>query len=155
MGAYDCKRDPRGNGRSDRPDGAAAYSLDHTVADALAVLDATNVASTIIVGLSSGGMLACILAAHHSKRVKAAILAGTSASVGPGYPYMTPQHFLAQRETFEGWNKYNREHWLADYPDFADHFIRNIFTEPHSSKQIEDGVEWARETSGAVLASVM
>lgn len=68
---------------------------------------------------------------------------------------MTPQHFLAQREAFEGWNKYNREHWLTDYPDFADHFIRNIFTEPHSSKQIEDGVEWAQETSGAVLAKTV
>jgi pimeloyl-ACP methyl ester carboxylesterase len=147
--------DPRGNGKSDRPADVASYSLENYVADAIAVMDATNTGSAVVVGLSYGGLLASVLAAHHPERVRAAILVGTASTIGPGYPYMTPQHFLAQRETFEGWNKYNREHWLADYPDFADHFIRNIFTEPHSSKQIEDGVEWAQETSGAVLAKTV
>jgi len=33
--------DGRGNGKSDRPDEVAAYSLEHYVADALAVMDAT------------------------------------------------------------------------------------------------------------------
>jgi pimeloyl-ACP methyl ester carboxylesterase/predicted glycosyltransferase len=147
--------DPRGNGKSDRPADVASYSLENYVADAIAVMDATNAGSAVVVGLSYGGLLASILAAHHRERVRAAILVGTASTIGPGYPYMTPQHFLAQRETFEGWNKYNRDHWLADYPDFADHFIRNIFTEPHSSKQIEDGIEWAQETSGAVLAKTV
>ena len=34
--------DARGNGRSDRPDDVAAYSLANCVADALAVMDATD-----------------------------------------------------------------------------------------------------------------
>src|SRR5579875_3461480 len=34
--------DGRGNGRSDRPDGAEAYSIDEFAADALTVMDATN-----------------------------------------------------------------------------------------------------------------
>ncbi len=144
--------DPRGNGRSDRPADVAAYSLDQYVADALAVMDATEAGAAIVVGLSFGGMLTCVLAAHYPERVKAAILAGTSASIGPGYPYMTPRHFAAKPERFEGWDKYNREHWLADYPDFARHFVSNIFSEPHSTKQIEDGLEWANGTDGAVLA---
>src|SRR5829696_2062013 len=113
--------DPRGNGRSDRPTDVEAYSLDNYVADALAVMDATEAGSAIIVGLSFGGMLACVLAAYHPERVKAAILAGTSASIGPTYPYMTPQHFAAKLDRFEGWDKYNREHWLKAYPDFARH----------------------------------
>ena len=28
----------------------------------------------------------------------------------------------------------------ANYPDFAEHFVKNIFSEPHSTKQIEDGI---------------
>ena len=68
---------------------------------------------------------------------------------------MTPQHFIAKQERFEGWNKYNREHWLADYPDFAEHFVRNIFSEPHSTKQIEDGIDWAGDTSGPVLVKTV
>ncbi len=147
--------DPRGNGKSDRPADAAAYSLDHYVADALAVMDATQIGSAVIVGLSFGGMLACILAAHYPERVKAAILAGTSSSIGPGYPYMSPQHFAAKPAQFEGWDKYNREYWLAKYPDFAEHFVSNIFSDPHSTKQIEDGIEWANETDGAVLAKTV
>ena len=76
-----------GKGRSDRPVDVAAYSLENYVADALAVMDATETGQAILVGLSFGGMLACVLAAHHPERVKAAIVVGTSASIGPGYPY--------------------------------------------------------------------
>ena len=147
--------DGRGNGKSDRPADVASYSLDNYVADALAVMDASDAGNAIVVGLSFAGMLACVLAAHHPDRVRAAILAGTAASIGPGYPYMTPQHFLVRHDRFEGWNKYNREHWLADYPDFAEYFLRNIFSEPHSTKQIEDGIGWAHDTDGAVLAKTV
>jgi len=44
-------RRPR-NGRSDRPDDVAAYSLANCVADALAVMDATDAGQAIVVGLS-------------------------------------------------------------------------------------------------------
>jgi pimeloyl-ACP methyl ester carboxylesterase/predicted glycosyltransferase len=144
--------DGRGNGQSDRPDDVAAYSLENYVTDLLAVMDATDTREAILVGLSFGGTVASVVAAHHPERVKAAILVGTSASIGPAYPYMSPEHFLTPRENFDGWNKYNREHWLADYPDFAEFFVRNIFSEPHSTRQIEEGIEWAGETDGAVLA---
>jgi pimeloyl-ACP methyl ester carboxylesterase/predicted glycosyltransferase len=144
--------DGRGNGKSDRPADVAAYSLDHQIADALAVMDAARAGKAILVGLSLGGMLACVLAAHHPERVTAAILAGTAATIGPNFPYMTASHFLAARERFDGWDKYNRAYWLADYPDFAEHFVRNIFSEPHSSRQIEDGLDWASGTTGPVLA---
>ncbi|POR49007.1 alpha/beta hydrolase [Bosea psychrotolerans] len=143
--------DGRGNGKSDRPAAVAAYALDNYLADALAVMDAAEAGEAILVGLSFGGMLACALAAHHPERAKAAILGGTSASIGPGHPYATPQHFLAKHERFEGWNKYNREYWLRNYPDFADYFVRNIFSDPHSTKQIEDAIGWASETTGSVL----
>jgi pimeloyl-ACP methyl ester carboxylesterase len=147
--------DGRGNGKSDRPDDVASYSLDNYVADTLAVMDATNTRDAILVGLSFGAMLACILAAYHPDRVKAAILAGTAASIGPGNPYTTPQHFLTKQQAFDGWRKYNRDHWLAHYPDFAEFFICNIASEPHSTKQIEDAVGWANETAGNVLAKTV
>ena len=72
--------DGRGNGKSDRPAESAAYSLDNYVADALAVMDATEAGEAILVGLSFGGLLACMLAAYHPERVKAAILVGTVAT---------------------------------------------------------------------------
>ena len=147
--------DGRGNGKSDRPAEVAAYSLEHSIADALAVMDATGVDKAILVGLSLGGMHGCVLAAHHSERVSALVLGGTSAVIGPSHPYMTPRHFLTTQKEFEGWNKYNRQYWLSNYPDFAEHFVRNIFSEPHSTKQIEDGIDWARDTTGSVLVKTV
>jgi pimeloyl-ACP methyl ester carboxylesterase/predicted glycosyltransferase len=147
--------DGRGNGKSDRPAEVAAYSLDNYVADALAVMDATKAGQAIIVGLSYGGMLASVLAAHHPERVKAAILIGTVASIGTVFPYLRPKHFFTKRESFEGWDKFNREHWLTDYPDFAAYFTTNICSEPHSTRQIEDGVAWASDTSGEVLVKTV
>jgi pimeloyl-ACP methyl ester carboxylesterase/predicted glycosyltransferase len=147
--------DALGNGRSDRPDDTAAYSLDNCVADALAVMDATDAGQAILVGLSFGGLLACCLAAYHPERVKAIVVAGVAGVVGPSHQHMTPKHFLTPRETFEGWDKYNRAYWLADYPDFTRHFISSIFPEPHSTKQIEDGVAWANETDGPVLVKTV
>ena len=142
--------DGRGNGKSDRPADAAAYSLDNYVADALAVMDAAETSQAILVGLSLGGLHACVLAAYHPARVKAAILVGTVAVIGHGYRHLTPKHFLAKRERFDGWDKYNRDYWLVNYPDFAEHFIHNVCSEPHSTKQIEDGIAWANETTGPV-----
>jgi pimeloyl-ACP methyl ester carboxylesterase/predicted glycosyltransferase len=147
--------DARGNGKSDRPVQAAAYALDNFLADAIAVMDATDTGEGILVGLSQGAFHACALAAYHAERVKAAVLVGTVATIGPGYPYLTPRHFTAERERFEGWDKFNRAYWLAQYPDFAEHFIRNICSEPHSTKQIEDGVVWAGETTGPVLVKTV
>jgi len=144
--------DARGNGKSDRPADVGGYSLDNHIADALAVLDATATDKAILVGLSFGALLASVLAAHHSDRVKAAVLVGAITSIGPAnYPYLAPRHFEAKRERYEGWDKFNREYWLANYPDFAEHFVRNIHSEPHSTKQIEDGIGWAGDTTGPVV----
>jgi pimeloyl-ACP methyl ester carboxylesterase/predicted glycosyltransferase len=144
--------DGRGNGQSDRPGDVAAYTLDNYLADALAVIDATRTGPAIIAGLSFGAMIACVLAAYHAERVKAAILVGTAAIIGPGYPYMANRHFRLKRSEFEHWDKYNYDYWLSNYPDFAAHFIGNIFPEPHSTKQVEDGVAWACDTTGPTLA---
>jgi predicted glycosyltransferase len=40
---------------------------------------------------------------------------------------------------------------MANYPDFAEHFVRNIHSEPHSTRQIEDGIDWAGGTTGPVM----
>ncbi len=147
--------DPRGNGKSDRPMTVEAYSMDEHVADVIAVMNATKAGSAIIVGFSASGMLTAVLAAYCPERVKAAILLGTAASVGPSYPYMTPQHFLAEKPDHEGWNKYDKEFWQQDYASFAHFFLSHVHCEPHSTKQLEDAVGYAAETTGEVLAKTV
>jgi len=143
--------DARGNGKSDRPEQPEAYSLENHVADALAVMDATGTQQAIVLGLSFGGLVCCVLAAHHPERVKAAIVAGVAAAIGPSFPYMGHRHFVQARDSHEGWDKYNRAYWLENYPDFAQHFVRSICSEPHSTRQIEEGIAWAADTDGPTL----
>jgi pimeloyl-ACP methyl ester carboxylesterase len=47
--------DPRGNGRSDRPQSAEAYADTEWVADTIAVMDATGVDRAVLVGLCTSG----------------------------------------------------------------------------------------------------
>jgi pimeloyl-ACP methyl ester carboxylesterase len=55
--------------------------------------------------------------------------------------------------TSDGWAKVNRHHWIRDYADFATFFFSEITSEPHSTKAIEDAVEWALDGSvDAMLA---
>jgi pimeloyl-ACP methyl ester carboxylesterase/predicted glycosyltransferase len=144
--------DGRGNGKSDRPADAAAYAETEFAADALAVLDATETEEAAIVGFSLGGQRGIILAANHPERVTAAAFIGSALpELGEPLQERVLQTFDDRHETHEGWAKYNRHYWRENYPDFVEFFVSNIFTEPHSTKQSEDGVKWALETDGETL----
>ena len=54
-------------------------------------------------------------------------------------------------DTDDGWAKYNRHYWLRDYRGFLEFFFSQMFTEPHSTKPIEDCVGWGLETTPEVL----
>jgi hypothetical protein len=56
-------------------------------------------------------------------------------------------------DTTAGWAKYNEHYWLeGGYDDFVDFFMARLVSEPHSTKQVEDAVEWAHETTPQVVA---
>ena len=57
-------------------------------------------------------------------------------------------------DTDEGWAKYNRHYWLRDYQGFLEFFFSQCFTEPHSTKQIEDCVGWGLETTPETLIAI-
>src|SRR5262249_48073045 len=54
-------------------------------------------------------------------------------------------------DTDEGWAKFNRHYWLRDYEGFLWFFFSKIFTEPHSTKHVEDGVAWGLHTDQETL----
>ena len=73
--------DVRGHGRSDYPSDAGQYSVELTVGDMVAILDAEDVDRAILIGHSMGGYLSLELQRTHPGRVAALVLVGT----GPGY----------------------------------------------------------------------
>jgi len=143
--------DGRGNGKADRPSGIAAYTEPEFAEDSLAVMDATGTESAVVVGLSCGVLWGTLLAADHPERVLGAVFIGPAAPLAPGHPERNVHSFHNRLDTDEGWAKYNRHYWLEHHEEFLEFFFAQMFTEPHSTKQIEDCVGWGLEMSPETL----
>ena len=137
--------DGRGNGRSDRPAAAEAYTEREFADDALAVLDATATPRAVLVSLSCGALWSTLLAADHPDRVDGLVYLGPAVGLAPPHPERAVHSFVEPLDTDEGWAKYNRHYWLRDYRGFLEYFFSRCLTEPHSTKQREDCVGWALE----------
>jgi pimeloyl-ACP methyl ester carboxylesterase/predicted glycosyltransferase len=144
--------DPRGNGRSGRPRAVAAYAQTEFVADTVAVMDACGVERAVLVGISSSGWTSLLMAALHPERVLGVVaIASGAPGLMPLPAHRAVYDFDEVLDTEEGWAKDNRQYWLRDWPGFAEFFFGELFCEPHSTKQREDAVGWAMETSPEIV----
>jgi pimeloyl-ACP methyl ester carboxylesterase len=137
--------DPRGNGKSGRPE--TGYAVEDHTRDALAVLDAAGVQRTVVVGYSDGTYPAITLAALAPELVEGVVLIGAAAEEE------SPDDFWDRRKVAEGWDKYNAAYWLDHYEEFLRWFFAQVFSEPHSTKQVEDCIGWGLETTPDVLVA--
>jgi pimeloyl-ACP methyl ester carboxylesterase len=144
--------DPRGNGRSDRPSESVAYGEAQFAADALGVLDRTATGRAFLVSLSAGAQRALLLAAEQPERVRGIVFIGPAVPLGlPTARAKAIQSFDQWHEVYEGWGRFNRHYWLEHYEDFLQFFFSQAYSEPHSTKQIEDAVGWGMQTSPETL----
>lgn len=145
--------DGPGNGRSDRPTTSSFYDHAAVVADAVTVLNASNTERAVLVSLSQGASWSLQMTADFRDRVMGQVF------IGPTLPLVQPDP--AREKVFgrfeevipnpRGWEKYNVHYWRSNYPDFAEFFFSQAVSEPHSTKQREDAVGWALETTSDVL----
>jgi pimeloyl-ACP methyl ester carboxylesterase/predicted glycosyltransferase len=143
--------DGRGNGLSDRPAGPEAYRTAEFTADALAVMDATGTERAVLVGLSMGATWALELGALHPDRVAGIVFIGPALPLAPASPERRAHSFTERLDTSDGWAKFNQHYWREHYREFIEFFMRKIFTEPHSTKPIEDAERWGLETDAETL----
>ena len=151
--------DGRGNGRSDRPTAPEAYTDRQNVDDALAVMDAAGVDRAVLVTHCHSTRWGFTLATEQPDRVHGIV------AIAPGMPFLTPphahgldahQHFHDEVTAPTGWRLMNRHHWLSGgYRDWVEFFFSAQLPEPHSTKQVEDTVAWAMETSVEVMLAGM
>jgi pimeloyl-ACP methyl ester carboxylesterase len=78
--------------------------------------------------------------------------------IGPVSPFSEPTRpdresfsWADPLETSEGWAKHNKHYWRRNYADWLEFFAGKLLTEPHSTKAIEDVIEWGSETNAEVL----
>jgi pimeloyl-ACP methyl ester carboxylesterase len=145
--------DGRGSGGSSRPADPSAYSDVAFASDALAVMDAAGIDSAVLVSASRGASWALRLCAEHPDRVLGSVFIGPSALLVPPLAERRVQRFGEVIDDPVGWQTYNAHYWKTHYPEFITFFMGRIFTEPHSTKQIEDATGWGLETDGETLAA--
>ena len=151
--------DGLGNGRSDRCRAGERYRAAEFARDCLAVMDASDTEQAVMVSLSRGAQYQLELARLAPSRVAGAVF------IGPLFPY-TLSHwkllahpaslglaFRVPAFAYRWWGRMNPAHWQKDHPEFAEWFISRCFPEPHSTKAIEDGVDWALDSDGETLAA--
>ena len=149
--------DPRGNGRSDRPVGSEHYTDLVAVADMLAVMDEVGVERALLVGLCDSAWFGLLMAAEHPTRVSGVVAVAPSAVDGTPKPDRgldTAATWVADISDPQGWEHYNREVWLRDWPSYARWFFAETCSDPHSTKIYDDALEWACQTEGEVMVSL-
>jgi pimeloyl-ACP methyl ester carboxylesterase/predicted glycosyltransferase len=154
--------DPRGNGRSDRPQDPSAYDEDEFAQDTIEVMNACGVDRAVLVTLSRGAQRGMLVAAEHPERVAGIVF------IGPMTPlsrlHSLPQRFMFHRLgralsqkpplTTRGLGKFNLAYWRGDgYGDFVEWWAKRMLTERRSTKQIEDSIAWSHDTDGRTVAA--
>ncbi|MGB9012253.1 MAG: alpha/beta fold hydrolase, partial [Aeromicrobium sp.] len=131
-----------------------AYENAEYALDALAVMDATSTETAILAGLSSGATWAVHVAARAPDRVLG--IFAVAPSCGFSVAHRQREQF-AWHETYPqtaGWATYNKDFWLTgDLTAFREFFFSEVFNEPHSTKQIEDALDWSSKVVPETLVA--
>jgi pimeloyl-ACP methyl ester carboxylesterase/predicted glycosyltransferase len=144
--------DGRGSGRSDRPTGAAAYADEQYADDVVAVLDATDTDEAVLVSLSCGAAWSVRVAADHPERVVGLFAIAPACGLSVPSPARDRFPWGERLDVDTGWATYNKHYWLeGDYDAFLAFFFGRMFSEPHSTKQVEDCIGWGREIAPSTL----
>jgi pimeloyl-ACP methyl ester carboxylesterase/UDP:flavonoid glycosyltransferase YjiC (YdhE family) len=131
--------DPRGNGRSGRPAGPAAYSDDVNAADALAVLHASGTDSAFLVALCSGIKWSLLVAERAPGRVRGIV------AIAPGVHPLAPHPDPIQ--------PVDHPDWAGDWEGWVAYHSGVLLPEPHSSKAYDDLVGWSLQTDVATITA--
>ena len=146
--------DARGNGRSDRPTDPEVHGTRARAEDLLAVLDATSTERAILVSLSSGAGPSVVVSAEAAERVIGAVFVAPSVPIGPRNPDRNAP-FEDPLPDASGWRKENLHFWRRDFRAYLEFFFGQAANEPHSTKQVEDGVDYGLATDLETLAATV
>ncbi|CUR58198.1 Alpha/beta hydrolase fold protein [metagenome] len=144
--------DGRGTGASSRPAGSASYTTAECAEDVIAVMDATGLDAAVLVGLSCGVAWAVTAAAEHPDRVLGVVAIGPSCNLDVVQRVREQIVFDAEVDQPRGWGMYNRDFWLdGGFTRFREFFFDTMCNEPHSTKQLEDLLDWSADTDPQML----
>ena len=117
------------------------------------MLDATETERAVLVSVSRSALTgrSCVPARHPSPVSQERCSSARAFPPLPGRAISSRTPSTSRLDTDDGWAKYNRHYWLEHYVEFLEYFFGKIFSEPHSTKQIEDCVGWGLEIAPETL----
>ena len=148
--------DGRGTGRSARPRRIEQLRRAENVGDLVAVIDATDLEAVVLLAHCHANWWAVDVISTHRDRVLGLV------AISPGVPYLgvSKPHWVEAASRWEeiieeptGWALCNRHAIQHDLRRWVEFFFAEQLVEPHSTKQHEDAVSWALETTGDILAA--
>jgi pimeloyl-ACP methyl ester carboxylesterase/predicted glycosyltransferase len=148
--------DGRGNGGSGRPVDPVEHSQEANLGDILAVADAADIDRAVLIAHCHANWWAVAFTSSHPDRVEGLV------AIEPGVPYLgRPQpHWVETAPYWDdvlhdpvGWQLNNRHAITTRHRDWVEFFFSQQLVELHSTKQWEDAVSWALESTGEVLAA--
>ena len=148
--------DGRGNGGSGRPADLASHTRQKNVADIVAVMDETATDVAVLIAHCHANWWAVEMAGQHPEKVSAFV------AIEPGLPYIGSRqpHWAQAGATWDqvlanptGWELFNRHVIINEHRSWVEFFFGAQLVEAHSTKQWEDAVAWATESTGEILAN--
>jgi pimeloyl-ACP methyl ester carboxylesterase len=130
-------------------------------------LHATDTDRALVVGLSKAANWQLDLAASHPDRVDGAVFVAPSLALASRDAQRLAHMGRARsrddiepsavprlgRDPATHWAKYSPDYWLAEHEDFLWFFFGQSFSEPYSTKQVDDAVGWGLESRPEVLVA--
>jgi 3-oxoadipate enol-lactonase len=152
------RMDIRGCGQSRVLGNDFTFELDDVVSDCLGLLDALDIDKIHHVGEATGGIVGCLLGAHHAERLASLTLVSTPTSPGTGRPeaysagYATPQEAMSTLGMKEWWLRSRRP---LDDPAQAEYFANEVARTPVRNAMAMWGfMHGPRVDTGALLAKI-
>jgi pimeloyl-ACP methyl ester carboxylesterase len=143
--------DRRGSGRSDRPRSPRDNDRCATTSDALAVIDHVGAGLVVLVSWCGAGDDLLLAVEHHERVAGLVLIAPDLLLTDDPAVEEGPFPFEEELDVSQGWARWNRHYWLRDWPGFVQFFFEQTFTEPHSTKQLEDAIGWGLETDARTI----
>jgi pimeloyl-ACP methyl ester carboxylesterase len=142
--------DSPGNGGGERTINPRAFEYERIARQAIGLLDYLGVERANVIGFSRGCDYGLYLAATWPERVERLMLIANGVTRAGWQPRPNPA-FHQELGAYDGWQKRNAWHWRRHYDDWLAFFFQQLFSEPHSTKPIEDAIGWGRETTPEIL----
>src|SRR5438105_4853451 len=148
-----------GNGLAERTADSRAFEQDRVADQSVDLLDHLGVARADLIALSASCFRAINIAARHPDRASRLVLVGSpidpAVQLTPEQAAERHRDFWKPRETYEGSARWNAHYWLEHWTEWLEFFFGNVFSEPHSTRGIEDAVAWGHDTTPEIVARTM